>query len=558
MFLISVLFIGASFVVPDPTWSALLSALGVNFLTGAVGAALVEVLIKLPQRYGQHRVTRHDVESAVAAGLRPMRMSLDAMTEFALRYARSEALDEAGVAELMATRADAWPAMSEAVASPRLTQVRIMGIMLNDFLRDAPGSIWTVLKTLLTSPSELDGDPNGLTVKVLIVDPRSLAAHLITSEVGGDDQDGPGHRHADLTENVRHLLSQLRLVRRRVEARRAKDNLRLSFEYRLTRALPPGFLFITDDAAFLQPYYLNGTVGGARELPVLRYDANSAFRDSLVRHFDTLWTHAAVAPHDAEADPIRKPLIRVEQGAALSGLVHVYTNGDEALQRMATLLGAARRRVWIQGISNAPIMGDVLSDAFQTAAFKNNVAVRVLILDPSSNNARRKTFTRYHDMKHPSTVDGWPAYADRHAHRLSDITRNINLSLHWFSDLASRANALSDPVTDTGLDHLGSPHKMWVRLCRSVEAFVLIVDDVVLLEPYHFGAEMNNEYPAKTRMQLADNMPLFEFHAPKPAPFLPRAVRLSALEIYSAHFRRVFEDFAKDVPPELIDDLAQR
>jgi hypothetical protein len=212
---------------------------------------------------------------------------------------------------------------------------------------------------------------------------------------------------------------------------------------------------------------------------------------------------------------------------------------------MARLLAGARRRVWIQGVSNVPILESPLNGAFEAAAHRDGVDVRVLILDPLCESAFQKTFALAQKNGDSCAEAGWPAYRatclDRDGpHRTSSTFHNIRRALDWFSRVAQAANAAQ------GADKVG------VRLCSSVDAFMLVVDDHVLLEPYHYGDGTKTEFRAQTPLQLAEDMPLLEFHRPG-SPVFPRPPggQANPLRVCETHIERVFTEFSRAVPDDL-------
>jgi hypothetical protein len=522
-------------------------ALGVNFLTGAVGAALFEILIRRPQERERQIATRSDVDEVAheidrsGRQLRELKQDLDRVTSFVARHedfdylGKLESLEQAEISDVFASRPRAFAAMHESAQLPRTTEISVLGITLSDFVTGKEGSPWSLVDGYLRGHRPLPTGSTGLSVRVLICDPHSLGARLFRAPVpgGGDGQ------LLELEHDIRHATALLRSLRQAAEAR---TDARVSLEFRFCRALPQCFLFVTDHAAYVQPYYLLQTAGDRAAMPVLRYDADADMRKALARHFDTLWSHASARPDDL----IDGKPVRIERGAAQSGLVEIFTNAEDARSQMARLVANARRRVWIQGISNVPFLERPLNAAFEKAAHREGVDVRVLILDPRGRYAIQKTFALFQTSGAACARDGWDAYLAACAdgagpHQSSGTVRNIRRSLEWFSRVADAANTT------------GHPDKVSVRLTASVESFMLVADDHVLLEPYHYGDGTKTEFQAQTPLQLAEDMPLFEFHLPRAAPFPARLdERSDPVRLCETHLDRVFREFSTEVPPDLL------
>jgi hypothetical protein len=444
---------------------------------------------------------------------------------------------------MFASRALAATAMTDAVLNSQISDIRIMGITLSDFISATRASAWSVLQRYLTGERPLPKGTETLDVKVLVCDPKSLASHLLnvphstygSADVLTNDEEYKSALEADFE----HVLSRLRPLLNRQQS----EGSGITFEFRVYRGFPSSFFFSAGRTAFVQPYYMHKYDLDQPEMPVLQYDSNSVMSAALVHQFDVMWREASACP-DVLIE--RKP-IRIDGGAARTGIVELYTSASMASVQLERLLRFAKRRVFLQGISNVPIIRGELNEAFIEVANKKDVTVRVLFLDPRSEAAKQKTFARYQSMRDPRAAVGWDAYLatapSRDApHQSSDIYDNIRISLNWFMRVARDANHVV-------------PDKVKVRLANSVNAFIIVVDDYVLFEPYHFGDEFNVSFPVQTPLQLAGNMPLIEFHSPRPSPFPPRRGEnvSSPLDVCVSHFERVFEQFSVDVPDDLFE-----
>jgi hypothetical protein len=526
-------------------------ALGVNFLTGAAGAALFDLLIRRPQEERRIRVATQSDISTILAAVADNRNAISGLgnrfaevAEFVEQHARAAPLAESNIADMFPSRALAAEAMRDAVLHPDVTEVRILGIALNEFLNSSHNSAWSVIHKYLTAELPLANRSKKLSVKVLVCDPKSLAAQLLhvpNAAVHAPPRIPSIHEEyrSPLEADFEHVTARLQPLLNRQQS----GNDAVTFEFRIYREFPSNFLFIAGRTTFVQPYYLHQYGQERPRLPVLKYDSTAAMSTALIHQFDVMWTKAA-APPDSMIDG--KP-VRIDGGAARSGIVELYTNAATASAQLERLLRSAKRRVFMQGVSNIPIIRGELHDAFIQVVNREDVIVRILILDPRSEAAKQKTFARYESIGDERAAGGWLAYRAAEAHRdaphqSSDIYDNIRIALNWFLRIARDANR-------------DAPGKVKIRLCSSVEAFIMIADDYVLYEPYHFGNEFNLSFPAQTPLQLAGNMPLVEFHPPHPDPFPGRGTEnvSSPVEVCVSHFERVFEQFGIDVPDDLFE-----
>jgi hypothetical protein len=524
-------------------------ALGVNFLTGAVGAALFDLLIKRPQEERRAKLaTQSDVTAVRGAieqnsqAIHTLEQKFVEVADFVQQHARAAPLTESNVVDMFATRTLAAAAMRDAVLHPEAAEIRIMGIALNEFLNNTRDSAWSIIHKYLRGRLPLPKGMKQLSVKVLVCDPKSLAAHLLNvpdppaQESLVAAMSGEEYKSAQEAD-FEHVLAQLRSLLNSPGV----HGLAVTLEFRVYREFPPNFLFAVGRTVFVQPYYLHKYGSERPQMPVLEYDPNSSMSAALVNQFDLMWAKASASPDNMiEGKPVR-----IDAGAARTGVMELYTDAHMAIGQMERLMRSAKRRVFVQGISLVPFIRGELNDAFIEAVNRKDVIVRVLILDPWSEAAMQKTFARYESTGDPRAKVGWLAYrraeVGRDApHQSSDIYDNIRNSLISFLRVARDANR-------------DVPGKVQVRLCNSVEAFIMVADDYVFYEPYHFGNEYNLAYPSQTPLQLAGNMPLIEFHPPRPDPFLPRrgANVSSPVEVCVSHFERVFTQFSKDVPDDL-------
>jgi hypothetical protein len=229
--------------------------------------------------------------------------------------------------------------------------------------------------------------------------------------------------------------------------------------------------------------------------------------------------------------------IGLDKGARTTGHIATYVDPETASVRIAHLIGSAQSRVWVQGVAlDLLFTSPIIADAMNTLLSHDTVDVRVLLLDPDSREARRKSF-RYND---PNELEqsSWEtvqtilsesneAGASLEDHRASKVYQDITGSINRFAAKCRRIANLEVRLTDT-----------------APVGFVLIADDHLLTEQYHYGRLHNADdgYWDRPDLQLAEEMPLNEykpvdtdstegFRGRSPQPFA----------VLEDHYRFVFE-----------------
>jgi hypothetical protein len=154
--------------------------------------------------------------------------------------------------------------------------------------------------------------------------------------------------------------------------------------------------------------------------------------------------------------------------------------------------------------------------------------VRLVVLDPTGETAFTKTFHEFLVLHPDATIKYYRR--DKQAHRNTRMYHSIEASIVWFQQLAQRSS--------------GS-----LRLHKSnfsSNMFLLIVDDVALVEQYHYGKAPGVAPDAMVPMLLAEEMPTLEYHEPGTMLFTRQAT-LDPLQVLESHFLFIFDHLSLPV-----------
>jgi hypothetical protein len=163
-----------------------------------------------------------------------------------------------------------------------------------------------------------------------------------------------------------------------------------------------------------------------------------------------------------------------------------------------------------------------------------DIDTRVLILDPDSDQAIRKSYRDYLLDQDGSTPIDYAKYAqDRHLHNASQIYDRLRHSAQRFRSMSAKA--------------AGANFQVRQYACAPT-SYILIADDHALIEQFHYGKPVDANDSIQAQLQLAREMPLIEYIRPG-SDLFPRKPGLNPLAVIEDHFTQVFEHFGSHVPP---------
>ncbi len=180
-----------------------------------------------------------------------------------------ESMRQSGVTRSYESRSLASKDMAQDLIEPGISEIRLIGISLNDFVRpgDQPelNAAWRSLEALIRGDRPLPNRGAGLDIKALIIDPYCLGAQLRSHGESRAPAAVAGRLHAEVIQTAEHLSELEKL------ARQQREKTQVSFEFRLYRLPPILFLCRTDTASYVQQYYFWASRYAAVPIPVLRY-----------------------------------------------------------------------------------------------------------------------------------------------------------------------------------------------------------------------------------------------------------------------------------------------
>jgi hypothetical protein len=456
--------------LPDPVLHVLLT------LTAVTGIHLLDRLHVIAD-------TRDEI-TQLAAGMRGLLATSESL----------QALAHRGITRVYAGRAEASIDIRTDLTDGSNQEIRIIGVSLNDFVRgtDQLEQAWVSIRDVILGRRHIDDLRRGLHIRVMLIDPRCHGAILRSR---GEMREPTGHPVERLRSDVDAAAKELHHLQK--EAASEGTRTGVTFECRLYRLPPILFLCWTDATCYVQQYHFWTSRDNSTPIPVMKYrrlsetEAGYSYHQQMASHFDWIWQHASVALHDYLYDAA----IGTDEGLNECGLANIYTD-DRGKDRMVHLLGAATRRVTIQGISlHSFFAPGPLFEAIAKLVDEGRVSsVDVLLLDPNCDQARIRSY-RERLLVDDTTYE---QYVKEGLHEKSDLyldTQRTAAHIQtWLQRIARGKPAGWTPCIN-------------VRFYSSAPAcFALRIDDRVLVEQYHYGKGVNSG-----RAILGKDMPTLEY-----------------------------------------------
>jgi hypothetical protein len=480
-------------------WAQILEGLGVVLIvSGTLGGMVQAFMLRFRQHFENQAVKflREQVEEQLQLIANEVKnqtaRSIAAVSSLVSSLA---AMHESAVARIYPSRDQAADDMARVVQDPEVNRVELIAVSLNSFIRE-PGALreaWRHLEELIQGKKRLSNRSGRLDIKVLIIDPNCFGAQLRSRGESRVAAAIAGQLQTEARETAEHLLSLK-------QAAQNTDHTGVSFDFRLYRTTPIFFLLHTDVASYLQPYYF----WSSRQLeteapnPVLSFKGRpelpwtSAFQDQLEDHFQWLWKHAAVTAEEV----LVESQYGLDRGLHDASAINVFNNPEDGKQRILSALAGTRKRVFIQGVSLDSFFdqGSPLFDSIARLAETDEVEIKCLILDPESDQAKYRAYREYliggQDVSFDDFANNGELYHKSQLYRDTQSTlENIRVVLA--------------PMTNRHFQ---------IRLYDSAPAcFMLLADDRVLVEQYHYGkvSDGTERFP----VILGKQMPLIEYGA---------------------------------------------
>lgn len=420
------------------------------------------------------------------------------------------ALHDSCISKVYGSRSEAGNDMIAELKVKNLKTVQIIGISLNDFTRDENPdfhSIWKSLQDFISGKEKAQSH-NQLKIQILVIDPDSEGAYLRSKaeERGGE----PSRLVSDVKCSMEKLFKKMEHVVPEVQ-----------FAVKLYRLSPIMFMFRTNFVSFVQQYYFRPIHESGLKIPIAKYTKSdepdrSSVHDELEEHFNWIWNNASITIEDYYVKHIRGPFNAIKD-ASITNIY--YKNQEDRRKRIEYLVSESKNILWIKGISLKSFfqLDSDLYYALRKTCKKKDIDVRILLIDPSCEQARIRSFREYL-LTHENC-----SLADFKVGKLEKqrLHRETNDSID-----SIRNDLLPSLPPDCS-------SSLKVGLYSSApEAFLLLTDEAVLVEQYHYGLIISG---AAHRRILGGNVPLTEY----------KKEDANIYQIYKDHFEYVYTYWTK-------------
>lgn len=453
-----------------------------------------------------------------------------------------QAMEVSGITAIYSSRAEAAKAIASALRTPAKTEIRLLGVSLNDFFLDQGelNGVWTELKELINGTVRLPDSCPHLHIRVLMVDPNSFGAQIRSYAETQSDEMIVGRLSSDVLNAARALEKLERL------ARQKQPDTHVTFEARVYRLSPTMFLCHVDHTCFVQQYHywtkrLKGT-----PIPVLEYNTQPSARDAypmhheLAAHFDMVWNVASTPIGEF----LSNAAIGTDEAIGQCAMLNIFNDRTVAAKRIMQVIEKAESRVWVNGISLKSFFSTgLLTEKMFDLIATGRADVNVLLLDPTSEQAAYRSYRErlLQPQSHGLDFESFKANQQERSQLSSDTMASVENLRTWVADLKR-----SNPKWSC---------KVQVRMYRSAPVcFMLAADHRVLVEPYNYGKIGNKQEGAAAPMVLGSDMPVMEFGSEPGTIYRDTYDKLRfPYSLYLDHFEYVFK---QAVPVNLFEESA--
>ena len=456
------------------------------------------------------RVYRHhsSVEKAlrqhhgvVTKGIRDVSSSSTSLT----------ALSDAKISRVYSRRGEAAEDIHAALEADGVDSIQIIGISLNDFLRDEDRrfhDIWKMLADFIRGRRRGIGS-KPLRIHLLLIDPDCRGAYHRAQSEERDEE--PSRLRTDL------LASMNKLHRIDVEGRD------VAFEARIYRLAPIIFLVRTNFVSFVQHYYFRPSHDPDINIPVFKYrtaDVPSArcVHSELGDHFSYIWKNASISIREYLEESARG----VDTGLREAGIRNVYfLDGEPRHNRIRYLIENTRTTLWIKGVSLKSFfeLESDLYQAVQKVCGGPEADVKILLLDPKSKQAFMRSFREYL-LIHPNATH-------------EEFTEAIRQQQPLYKDTNSTIDNIKHDLTRL----LSEEQRKRVSVAQyecAPEAFILITDTVAVVEQYHYG-KVKEQGGGRI---LGGEVPLVEYEKTTDGLY----------EVFKDSFKYAYDNWSEPIP----------
>ena len=482
------------------------------FITALISGAIKWYMARQYIYYKEERenIYRQELKEVLSQ----LKSDVSEQTRKIASYASSlDALQFVGATRFYRNRHEASSDI-KAVLEKGPEEIKIIGISLNDFVRDENKELhaaWKLIEKIIKNGLTQDRGKK-LTIQVLLIDPNSHGAWLRAE--AEQENDATSRLKLDVEASIKHFLY--------LESVSSED---VKFQVRIYRSSPILYLFWTPNISFIQQYYFRPSHGANVDIPLVKYEHKESLlgcsvHDELKFHFNWIWTHASVSIDEYLSCHVRG----VFPGIHDANIEQISYDADINKKRLIELINKTKNVLWIKGITLKSIFqydGEIVEAISNLYNNKDvNVDIKVLILDPLCDQAKYRSFREYLLIKPGG--------------KIKDFTDEIRKQQRLYKDV----NVSVESIESHFQGKEGGGSKFQVKEFQSApEAFILITDDVAVVEQYHYG-----KIRPSNRKILAGDIPMIEYKR-KDDNIDVR----NPYAIFRDHFEFVFKNCAEDL-----------
>lgn len=407
------------------------------------------------------------------------------------------------------------------------SKLRIIGVTLNDFLRPSPSGLheaWQVIESYVRG----DQLTRPLDIKILLIDPSCEGAYHRAKA------DEMWSVRAGSLENS--ALESIKTLQRLVALAQGKNFIK--FDVRLYRTAPMLFLVHTDFVSYVQQYHFGGENNLNRNAPIICFHGRKSndiqvcsMQERMEAHFDYLWENSSVGPDDYLKNHAQGCDIAIRR----ANVANMYYDPFLWKKRVFHLMESANERLYLKGITLHSFFSDgELFDSFSKVAGRPGLKVRVMLIDPECEQAKMRSFREYL-LKHPNA--NWHDFCNKKIYKRETLYVHTKESMENMLNLLEELSA-SQKSCDIGVK----------KFISAPEGFMLLTDQSVLVEQYHYGkirVPKQNDDTIQSKI-LWGEVPALEYSKPNlqttsEVPF--RNLHL----LFEDHFLFVYNNFAEEI-----------
>lgn len=461
------------------------------------------------------------LQDNVTKELTTIQDGIKAQTEqFVDTSASLQAMSKMDITHMYLERKNAIGDIRQDLGNLSISKIRLIGISLNDFVRDSGvfHEVWKVIEGYIRGDSTTYALNQILDIQVLIIDPACQGAHLRSL---GEYRDSPNEAgKSRLAMDVAFTQASLADLTKAVE-----KNPKVTFSFRFYQSPPLLFLLHTDTASYVQSYHFWRSRDPDTSMPLLRYSCKASIHDSMDAHFNWIWEKAAVS----YSDYVEQHKHGTDKGLHQSGLINVFDDPKDAKDRILALLKGKTEYLYLQGFSLRSYAdeADKLYWQIEDLVKEGIVDIRILLINPDSEQAIYRAFREYRledPLKHKKSFDDF----SKGMYKSSQLYRDTERTIRQFRKIDNSKNTF---------------HFKWYK--TAPYCFMLMVDESVLVEQYHYG----KIGPSVGTKILGRDMARFEY-VKEPSDLYEVEKPLQTYYLMKEHFKFVYEECAEDVPDD--------